>query len=169
MSNAASGQPASGQHDIPPPGSLARLRDETCETLYALDTAAKARASVVRSCTELHGLSAAEAEALKDLLRSITDQRKRMRAVRRVWQSLDVVERPSAELVAATDLYIAECRELTAVLEPWRARSISQLHADFDSTWGRLLRTASQFTGSAGLAGRDGTGLQVAGPAGSGA
>ncbi|HEY1704196.1 MAG TPA: hypothetical protein VGG75_31260 [Trebonia sp.] len=152
-----------------PPGSLARLRDETCETLYALDAAAKVRASVVRSCTELRGLSAAEIEALKDLLRSITDQRKRMRAVRRVWQSLDAFERPSAELVTATDLCIAECRELTAVLEPWRARSISQLHADFDSTWARLLRTASQFTGSAGLAGRDGAGLQIAGPAGSGA
>ena len=146
MGTVASGENAAlGEHDTSQPSSFTRLRDDTCETLSALDAAAKARASIIRSCTEMRGLSAAESEALKDLLRSITDQRKRMRAVRRVWQSLDGFERPSAELVAATDLCIAECREFAAALDPWRARSISQVHAGLAHTWSRLQRSAGQF------------------------
>jgi hypothetical protein len=116
--------------------------------LLALDSAAKARASIVRSCTEAEGLSALEVEALKDLLRSITDQRKRMRAVRRLWQSLDVFERPSAELVEATNLCFSECRALAGALDPLRARTISQVHSTVSLTWARLLRTAAQFSTS---------------------
>jgi hypothetical protein len=121
--------------------------------LIALDNAAKARASVVRSCTEMKGLSAAEVDALKDLLRCITDQRKRMRAVRRLWQSLDAFERPSAELVEATKLCLSECRELASALDPWRAKTINQVHSAVTSTWTRLVRAASQFTTADGSSG----------------
>jgi hypothetical protein len=127
-------------------GDMTRLRDDTCAMLLALDDAAKARASIVRSCTETEDLSAMEVEALKDLLRSITDQRKRMRAVRRLWQSLDVFERPSAELVEATNLCFSECHELACALAPLRARTISQVQSTITLTWGRLLRTAAQFS-----------------------
>jgi hypothetical protein len=121
--------------------------------LIALDNAAKARASVVRSCTEMKGLSATEVDALKDLLRGITDQRKRMRAVRRLWQSLDAFERPSAELVEATNLCLSECRELASALDPWRAQTINQVHSTVTSTWARLVRAARQFTTADGSSG----------------
>jgi hypothetical protein len=151
VSNAASGHgtltPA-GDDDPRAADDVARLRDDTCEMLLALDSAAKARASIVRSCTEAEDLSALEAEALKDLLRSITDQRKRMRAVRRLWQSLDAFERPSAELVEATNLCFSECRELASALDPLRARTISQVHSTVSLTWSRLLRTAARFSTS---------------------
>ena len=161
MSDAASGHdtfaPAGGMtgpHSTDPggdgggdgDGGLARLRDDTCAMIASLDDAAKARASIVRSCTEADGLSGIEVEALKDLLRSITDQRKRMRAVRRLWQSLDAFERPSAELVEATNLCFAECRELACALDPLRDRTISQVHQTVSLTWDRLLRTAVQFS-----------------------
>lgn len=163
MSNAASGHDTftstgglpgprtadtDGDDDGHAADDLARLRDDTCGMLFALDDAAKARASIVRSCTETEGLSAMEVEALKDLLRSITDQRKRMRAVRRLWQSLDAFERPSAELVEATNLCFSECRELACALDPLRARTISQVHSTVSLTWARLLRTAAQFSTS---------------------
>lgn len=147
MSNEASGpdasrvSPAAGM-----PHDLAQLRDDTCATLFALDNAAKARASIVRSCSEMKGLSAAEVAALKDLLRCITDQRKRMRAIRRLWQSIDLFERPSAELVEATNLCFTECRELASALDPLRAETISQMHITVSVTWTRLLKVASQFT-----------------------
>ena len=146
--NAPRGADTDGKEDRSAAGDLTRLRDDTCAMLLALDSAAKARASIVRSCTEAEGLSALEVEALKDLLRSITDQRKRMRAVRRLWQSLDVFERPSAELVEATNLCFSECRELACALDPLRARTISQVHSTVSLTWGRLLRTAAQFSTS---------------------
>jgi hypothetical protein len=127
-------------------GALSRLREDTCAMLLALDNAAKARASIVRSCAETQGLSALEVDALRDLLRSITDQRKRMRAVRRLWQSLDAFERPTSELVEATNLCLAECRELACALDPLRAQTISQVHQTVGLTWDRLLRAAAQFT-----------------------
>lgn len=130
----------------PQAGDLDRLRDDTCATLLALDNAAKARASIVRSCAEAANLSPAEAEALKDLLRSITDQRKRMRAVRRLWQSLDTFERPTSGLVEATNLCLAEYRELACALDPLRAQTISQVQQTVTLTWDRLLRAAVQFT-----------------------
>lgn len=143
MSNATSGTEIG---EAASADDLARLRDDTYAMLLALDEAAKARASIVRSCTEMKGLSAAEVEALKDLLRCITDQRKRMRAVRRLWQSIDAFERPSAELVEATNLCFTECRELAAALDPLRAKTISQMHSTVNVTWARLLRVARQFT-----------------------
>jgi hypothetical protein len=154
VSNEASGRDSlTPAGEVPGPrigdtdgADLARLCDDTCGMLLTLDNAAKARASIVRSCTEADGLSALEIEALKDLLRSITDQRKRMRAVRRLWQSLDAFERPSAELVEATNLCISECRELACALDPLRAATISQVHTTVSLTWGRLLRTAARFT-----------------------
>lgn len=127
-------------------GELAKLRDDTCAMLHELDETAKARASVVRACSEMRSLSAAEVEALKDLLRCITDQRKRMRAVRRLWQSLDAFERPSAELVEATDLCFTECRELATALDPLRTQTIRQVHSGVAMTWTRLLKAATQFT-----------------------
>ena len=60
--------------------TLAELRDDACATLTALDAAAKARASIVRSCAELNGLPSDVLAGLKDLLRCITDQRKRQAA-----------------------------------------------------------------------------------------
>jgi hypothetical protein len=135
-----------GEGDRHGSAGLARLRDDTCGMLLALDNAAKARASIVRSCAETEGLPARELEALKDLLRSITDQRKRMRTVRRLWQSLSAFERPSAELIEATDLCFSECRELALALDPLRAATISQVQATLSVTWRRLLRTAAQFS-----------------------
>jgi hypothetical protein len=131
------------------PRPLAELRAETCATLTALDAAAKARASIVRSCTEASGLPVAELAGLKDLLRCITDQRKRLRAVRRLWQSLDSYERPSAELVEATALCISECREVALALEPWREHSLDQVTRNVSLTWQRLADAASRFTGAA--------------------
>jgi DNA repair ATPase RecN len=69
-----------------------------------------------------------------------------MRAVRRLWQSIDAFERPSAELVEATNLCFAECRELASALDPLRAQTISQMHTTVNLTWTRLLRVAHQFT-----------------------
>jgi hypothetical protein len=124
---------------------MAVLRSETCATLDGLDEAAKGRASIVRSCSEIKGLSEGEREILKDLLRCITEQRKRLRALRRLWQSLDVFERPSAGLVEATELCLQESREMAAALDPWRTRTIGQVSQTVSITWGRLVAVSGQF------------------------
>lgn len=128
---------------------MAVLRADTCATLNALDAAAKARASIVRSSAELSGLPDAELAGLKDLLRCITDQRKRLRALRRLWQSLDDYERPSNELVEATELCLSESREVAAALEPWREYSLEHVMGTVTVTWQRLAGAASRFTASA--------------------
>ena len=45
-------------------------------------------------------------------------------ALRRLWQSLDASERPSASLVEATELCIRESNEVAAALDPWRLRTM---------------------------------------------
>lgn len=122
------------------------LSGDICATLDQLDTAAKGRASIVRSCSELRGLSDVERETLKDLLRCITEQRKRLRALRRLWQSLDVFERPSAGLVEATELCLRESREMASALDPWRIRTIGQVAQSVSLTWIRLASVADRFT-----------------------
>jgi hypothetical protein len=128
------------------PDPLAELRADTCATLGSLDTAAKARASIVRSCSEVKGLSTDELDALRDLLRRITEQRKRLRAVRRLWQSLEGLERPSTELVMATELCLSECHEVAAALEPWREQSLKQVTRTVTVTWERLAGAARRLT-----------------------
>jgi hypothetical protein len=135
--------PDTASSDLP---TMTRLSAETCATLDGLDAAAKGRASIVRSCSELRGLSDAERDTLKDLLRCITEQRKRLRALRRLWQSLDVFERPSTGLVEATELCLRENREMASVLEPWRKRTIAQMALSVSATWARLADVADQFT-----------------------
>lgn len=125
------------------PGFVA-LREQTCAALDELDTAAKGRANIVRSCTESKNISNAERESLKDLLRCITDHRKRLRAVRRLWRSLDSCERPSAELVEATQLCMSEARELGHALDPWRTQTIDQVTRSIAVTWSRLARAADR-------------------------
>jgi hypothetical protein len=127
------------------PEAVVALREETCATLDNLDTAAKGRASIVRSCTESRLLSESDRNALKDLLRCITEQRKRLRAVRRLWQSIDVFERPSASLVEATQLCLQESRELAGALEPWRAHTVSQVAGSVSGTWARLADVIDHF------------------------
>lgn len=122
------------------------FRADLCAALEATDAAAKARASVVRSCAEVKGLSEAELESLRDLLRCITEQRKRLRALRRLWQSLDAYERPSAELVDATTLCLAECQEVASAIEPLREYTIDQVASTVLLTWTRLMNAASRFT-----------------------
>ncbi|CAN5241620.1 hypothetical protein BH09ACT8_BH09ACT8_22820 [soil metagenome] len=122
------------------------LRADTCAMLSGLDEAAKGRASIVRSCSDAHGLSSTDREALKDLLRCITEQRKRLRALRRLWQSLDAFERPSGDLVDATALCLHESRAMAAALEPWRAQTIVQMSQTVATTWARLIAVATQFT-----------------------
>lgn len=119
---------------------------DTCAALDKLDAAAKGRASIVRSCSELKGLSDDERESLKDLLRCITEQRKRLRALRRLWQSLDASERPSADLVEATGLCVRESSEIAAALAPWRLQTIERVAQSVSVTWTRLARTASRFS-----------------------
>lgn len=125
-------------------GNVVAIRDDTCSTLEELDTAAKGRASIVRSCTELRDISEAERESLKDLLRCITEHRKRLRAVRRLWKSLDAFERPSTELVEATQLCLREAREMAEALEPWRIHTIDQIAASVVATWARLAHAAER-------------------------
>jgi hypothetical protein len=127
------------------PEVVVALREKTCATLDNLDTAAKGRASIVRSCTESRLLSESDRNALKDLLRCITEQRKRLRAVRRLWQSIDVFERPSASLVEATQLCLQESRELAGALEPWRAHTVSQVAGSVSGTWARLADVIDHF------------------------
>jgi hypothetical protein len=131
---------------------MARLRAETCAILDGLDEAAKGRASIVRSCSESRSLFDVDREALKDLLRCITEQRKRLRALRRLWQSLDVFERPSAGLVDATELCLRESHEMAAALEPWRVRTIGQVSQTVSTTWARLVAAAAHFTPAAATA-----------------
>jgi hypothetical protein len=125
---------------------LAEIRADRCATLSALDATAKARASIVRSCSELNGLPVDELDGLKDLLRCITDQRKRLRALRRLWQSLDSYERPSAELVEATELCLSECHEVALALEPWQEHSLDEVTRTATVTWQRLADAAGRFT-----------------------
>lgn len=132
------------RHDFDTP--ICTLRAESCATLMDLDTAAKGRASIVRSCSESQGLSLLEREALKDLLRFITEQRKRLRATRRVWQSLDAFERPSAELVAATELCIRESQQVALALEPLRMHTVTRVSERVTATWAQLMMVAAQFT-----------------------
>jgi hypothetical protein len=119
---------------------------ETCAALDKLDAAAKGRASIVRSCSEAKGLPDDERESLKDLLRCITEQRKRLRALRRLWQSLDASERPSADLVETTALCVRESSEIAAALAPWRLHTIERVSESVSVTWTRLARTASRFS-----------------------
>lgn len=128
-----------------PVTAVSTLRDETCATLDSLDAAAKGRASIVRSCTEIRSLTPDDREALKDLLRCITEQRKRLRAVRRVWQSIDIFERPSTGLVEATQLCIRESRELAAALDPWRVQTVNTVSASVSKTWLRLASVVDHF------------------------
>jgi hypothetical protein len=79
------------------------------------------------------------------LLRCLTDQRKRLRALRRLWQSLDSYERPSAELVEATELCLSECREVALALEPWQEHSLDEVTRTTTVTWQRLADAASRF------------------------
>lgn len=127
------------------PDPFAKLRIDTFATLSTLDAAAKARASIVRSCSEETGLSADKLEALQDLLRLITEQRKQLRAVRRMWQSLGDYERPSAALVEATGACLSDGHELAAALDPWRVRSLEQLTRTVPVTWERLAGAARRF------------------------
>jgi CheY-like chemotaxis protein len=60
---------------------------------------------------------------LADVVPSVR-YRKRLRALRRLWQSLDAFERPSASLAEAIELCIRESNEVTAALDPWRLRTI---------------------------------------------
>lgn len=131
---------------------LVRLRADALAALAATDAAGKARESIIRSCSQIAGLPAADLESLRTLLRCVTDQRKRLRALRRVWLSLDELERPSAELAEATGLCLRECRELAAALEPWRQQTIDQVTRTVLMTWTRLASSAVQFT--AGTPGR---------------
>lgn len=133
----------SGQHDEP--DSTAALRDQTCAIIDDLDHAAKGRASIVRSCTELSTISDADRESLKELLRCITEQRKRLRAIRRLWQSIDAFERPSAGLVESTRLCLQESREIASAIEPWRAQTISKVRGSVPATWARLTQVAQHF------------------------
>jgi hypothetical protein len=128
------------------PDPLAELRADTCATLGTLDAAAKARASIVRSCSEVKDMSADEIDALRDLLRRITEQRKRLRAVRRLWQSLEGPERPSTELVKATERCLSECHEVAVALEPWREQSLKQVTRTVTVTWERLAGAARRCT-----------------------
>jgi hypothetical protein len=125
--------------------SITALRTQTCAMLENLDQAAKGRASLIRSCADLAGLSTSEQEVLRDLLRCITEQRKRLRALKRLWQGLDDYERPPAELVDTTQLCLRENRAMTAVLDPWRAASVGHVRATVVDTWGRLAAVANQF------------------------
>jgi hypothetical protein len=128
------------------PDALAELRADTCSTIATLDATAKARASIVRSCSEAKGLSADDLEALKDLLRRITQQRKRLRAVRRLWHSLGDYERPSTELVEATEQCLSECHDVAVALDPWREQSLHQVTRTVTITWERLAGVARRFT-----------------------
>jgi hypothetical protein len=121
------------------------LRDETCAVLDQLDAAAKGRASIVRSCGEMAGLDEDERATLADLLRCITEQRKRIRAVRRLWQSLDSFERPAAELVEATKFCIRESQVMAEVMDPWRKHSLGQTRISLAATWDRLASGARSF------------------------
>jgi hypothetical protein len=121
------------------------LRAETCATLDGLDAAAKGRASIVRSCTEIKSLSDGERDALKDLLRCITEQRKRLRALRRLWQSLDAFERPSADLVEVTELCVRENAEIATALDPWRVHTLGHVAQSVSATWLRLALIAPRF------------------------
>lgn len=125
---------------------MADLRATTCAMLDGLDEAAKGRASVVRSSAEIKDLPEGERQALKELLRSITEQRKRLRTLRRLWQSLDGFERPSTDLVDATELELRESREMARALDPWRTRSTAQLSQTLATTWDRLAVSAALFT-----------------------
>jgi hypothetical protein len=122
------------------------LRAETCAILDGLDAAAKGRANIVRSCTEIRNLSDDDRDALKDLLRCITEQRKRLRALRRLWQSLDGFERPTADLVEVTELCVRENAEIATALDPWRLRTLGHVAQSVSATWLRLARIAPRFT-----------------------
>lgn len=63
--------------------AVGALRADPCAMTDALDAAARSRASIVRSCSQIKRLTAVEREGLKDLLRCIAEQRKRLRALRR--------------------------------------------------------------------------------------
>jgi hypothetical protein len=141
----AVGQDATSREEAADRG-IDALRAETRAVLDGLDAAAKGRASIVRSCSEIKGLDCTERDGLKDLLRCITEQRKRLRALRRLWQSLDVFERPSAGLVEATELCIRESGEIASALDPWRLHTIGQVAVSVSATWTHLARAASQFS-----------------------
>ncbi|MEW2547871.1 hypothetical protein AB0910_19210 [Streptomyces sp. NPDC047002] len=149
-----------------PPGTLSALRTDAYAALHDLDAAAKGRASIVRSCSEMEGLSESDRESLKYLLRSLTEQRKRLRALRRLWQSLDDFERPSADLVEATQLCMRESSELASALDPWRLRTIGQVARSVSTTWTLLAGAADKFRDPAPAAGHaDAAGTPAAGEA----
>jgi len=116
-----------------------------CDLLNGLDEAAKARASLVRSCKETVA-GPEEHESLAELLRAITDQRRRIRAVRRVWSGLAAFEPPPHRLAETTESCVEECRRMGEVLDGWRHRTVDEVRRSMDETWRRLASAATAFT-----------------------
>ncbi len=129
---------------LTPPGSVVE-RGEILALLTKLDAISKERANLVRSCKDRAETDVMARDQLAALLRALTEQRKRIRSVRRVLLALPLTAVPDDALRQATWNCVREEEVMGEALRDWSSRSLREVTDSLQATWRALSVAARQF------------------------